>query len=548
MKTAFLLFALYSVASASFGRQAGAQTNSQDTTPPSVPAHAALDPAGLSLLQVLQDSLSKNPQLHIQQFTVDEQAGELRTAKGQFDWALNGTANQQRSYTPLTAAAVAAYDTPGSGLPNVSSTVANDSTVNAQASKQFRSGVTITPSVSVSRTTDNINYPGGINQAQTNFQVVLPLLRNRGRKAIDAQEVSADKLLKASRMDLSQMVSDTLATAAIRYWTFVAADATVALYKDAEDRANSVLGNSQELVNADRLPANDLNQARANLASRVASRVGAEQNLLLAKQQLVLVMGLGAEQILALPAPAQDIPASVSNFDPMLMADYLKLANTARADVLAAQLRVDSNLVLQGAAQNQVKPQLDVSGTVGYTGLREGTNGFDYPASLFSAPKGADFTIGIVYNQSPANNAAKGRVQSAVALTRQSEVTLSETARNAATSVVVAFEGVRNTLLQLQKAQESVRDYQAALDGEREKFRLHRNSLVDVLTVEDRLTDGVVNEVNARLAYATALVQLRQATGTIVNAGQDVLQVDPHIFSELPPPTLTTSTNATKSK
>ena len=55
--------------------------------------------------------------------------------------------------------------------------------------------------------------------------------------------------------------------------------------------------------------------------------------------------------------------------------------------------------------------------------------------------------------------------------------------------------------------------YQAALDGEREKYRLGLNSLVDVLTVEDRLTTGVLAEVNARLAYALALVQVTAVDG-----------------------------------
>ena len=35
-------------------------------------------------------------------------------------------------------------------------------------------------------------------------------------------------------------------------------------------------------------------------------------------------------------------------------------------------------------------------------------------------------------------------------------------------------------------------------------------------------------------SYATALVQVRQATGTIVDAGQTVQRIDPLIFYQLP--------------
>jgi len=527
--TRFLTLTVLAVVSAA----SLAQTNAPGSQAPAAPALPALSPAtGLTLLDVLKASLEKNPQLKIQQYNIDIQAGVLKTAVGQFDWTIGATGTQQRSYTPLTAATVAAE-----GLPpgvETDTLIANNTAGNLTATKEFRNGITLTPSVQTTRTTDNFDYTNGVNEAQVGLQIVLPLLRNSGKNTVDAQEISARQQLEATRLDLSQLISDTLATAATRYWTFVAADATLAVYKASEARGNELLNSTQTLVEADRLPANELNQARANLASRTASRNAAELSLLQARQQLVLVMGLGADKILSLPAPAQDIPNAVSGLETSLVDGYIRLASTRRADVLAARLRADANGVLEGAAHNQLKPQLDVSGSIGYTGLQEGTNIVDFPHSLAGSPRGPDFTIGVTYSQTPANNAARGRLESATALSRQSQVTLSETARNAATNAVVAFEGVRSTLVQLQQARDAVRFYQAALNGEREKYRLGTNSLVDVLTIEDRLTSVVVTEVNARLAYAIALVQLRQATGMIVPATQDVQQVDPGLFGKLP--------------
>jgi outer membrane protein len=514
---------------------AKAQSNNAGSQPPAAPAHASLAPStGLSLLDVLQASLARNPQLQIETYTVDAQAGVLRTTQGQFDWTLGATGTQQHTYVPLTAALAAEYNAPGTGVTGQDATIANTSTVTAAATKQYRNGITLSPALELTRDTDNVINQQGINQAHAGLAITLPLLRNRGRTAVDAQEVAARQILEATRMDLSQLVSDTLATAASRYWTFVAADATLAVYKASEARGSDLLSGTEALVQADRLPANDLNEVRANLADRIASRTAAEQNLLQARQQLVLVMGLAAEQILSLPAPSQNIPAATASYDAARLAGYLQLANTRRADVLAARLRRDANLTLQAAAGNQLKPQLDLSPSVGYTGLREGASILDYPRALGNSPRGADVSIGITYSQTPANNAARGRLETAMATTRQSEITLSETARTAASTVVVAYQGVQSTILQLQRAREAVRFYQAALDGEREKYRLGLSALVDVLTVEDRLTTEVLNEVNARLAYALALVQLRQSTGTIVQAGQDVQQVDPLLFSTLP--------------
>lgn len=483
---------------------------------------------------MLQATIQKNPQLKIEQYNVDAQAGILQTAKGQFDWTIAANGTQQRSYTPLTAALAAQYNAPGTGVSGANATIANTSTISASAIKELRNGITVTPTLTATRSTDNVVTMDGINESHAGIAIVLPLLRNRGRSAVDAQEIAAQQVLEATRMDLSQQVSDTLATGASRYWNFVAANATLAVYKASEARGSDFVGSTQTLVQADRLPANDLNEVRANLADRIASRTAAEQSLLQARQQLALVMGLGADQILSLPAPSEEMPDANVAYDPARLASYLQLANTGRADVLAATLRRDANKTLEAAARNQVKPQLDVSSSVGYTGLREGTSALDYPRSVVNGPKGADVTVGLTYTQTPANNAARGRLATTMAATRQSEITLAETARNAATAVVVAYEGVRSSITQVEKARESVKYYRAALDGEREKYRLGLNSLVDVLTVEDRLTTAVLAEVNARLAYALALVQLRQSTGTIVKAGADVQQVDPFLFATLP--------------
>jgi outer membrane protein len=514
---------------------AAAQQSAPAPEPASAPVQAALNSgSGLTLLDVLQAALQKNPQLRIEQYTVDARAGALQTAAGQFDWNINASGDQQRGYTPLTPAYIQQNNLPSSYLPFVDSTVANTSTASASAVKELRDGITLTPSLRMTRLTDNIFNTTGTNQADVGLQINLPLLRNRGKSNVDALEESAGKELDATRLDLNQLVSDTLASAAISYWTFVAADATLALYKASEDRGKEVLDSTEKLVSADRLPANDLNQARANLSSRIESREAAEQSMLQARQQLILVMGLDAERILELPEPAQDIPGIIPPVDTSLLPGYIQMAKTRRADVLAARLRVESNLILQRAASNQLKPQFDVSGAAGYTGLRDGTGLASYPQSVFTTPRGVNFNIGLVYNQSPANNAAAGRLKSAVATSSQSEIVHSEAARVAASSVVVAFQGVRSSILQLQRAREAVKFYQDALAGEREKYRLRLNSLVDVLTVEDRLTSAVINEVSARLGYATALVQVRQATGTIVDAGEAAPRIDPQIFYQLP--------------
>ena len=125
------------------------------------------------------------------------------------------------------------------------------------------------------------------------------------------------------------------------------------------------------------------------------------------------------------------------------------------------------------------------------------------------------------------------RAQSSV---RQAELRTLQTSQTIMASVVTAVAGVRNAALQLQRAREAVASSQAALDGEREKYRLGVGQLVDVLTMEDRLTTAEQNQVTAELGYALALTQLRFATGSIVEPDKAVQSVDHEVFLTVPIP------------
>jgi len=76
--------------------------------------------------------------------------------------------------------------------------------------------------------------------------------------------------------------------------------------------------------------------------------------------------------------------------------------------------------------------------------------------------------------------------------------------------------------------------FQTSLDNEREKYRLGVGSLVEVLTVEDRLTGVLVAQVQAELSYAVALARLRHGTGTIVEPDKAAQKVDPAVFLGFP--------------
>ena len=60
------------------------------------------------------------------------------------------------------------------------------------------------------------------------------------------------------------------------------------------------------------------------------------------------------------------------------------------------------------------------------------------------------------------------------------------------------------------------------------------SSVVAVLTVEDALTTAMTTQVLAQLTFSLALIQLRLATGTLIEVNKPVQIVDASIFLTIP--------------
>lgn len=481
----------------------------------------------LSLAEAIESTLREHPLLRVQQQQVRYNRGAVLRAQSQFDRVVQAGASQSHTYSPLSEVERTLY--------GATSATTNFTSVDAEATQQFRNGISAGPLLTVTRTSDNVFTQGGLNQSHLGFQINVPLLRGRGREVVTAQETASGIEVEASLLDLNQTISDLLFNTAVSYWSTVAARRSVEVYREAETRGQLMLETVQTLIEADRIPRSDASEVQANLADRAASRIAADQQLLQAKQQLAVAMGLSAENMFAGREATDPLPAaSAVTPPPGDIQAAIAQALGRRADYLAAKKRQGEADLLAGAAKNQLKPQLDFQFSTGYSGLKDGMRPDQYILSTIDGVHGVDAIGGIRYQFPMENRAAEGSVLQARSTALQAGYRSQESARNIASAVIVAGGGVRNAALQLERVNRSVAFFRTALDNEREKYRLGVGSLVEVLTVEDRLTGVLVAQVQAELGYAVALARLRQGTGTIVEPDKAVQRVDPSVFLTVP--------------
>jgi len=495
-------------------------------------------PPPLDLVEALQSTLSNQPVLHLGEQQVVSSRAIRRQASGAFDTIIGSTISQNRINNPLTI-----FNQEEAGLLGIvtNNQVSNVTSLDIGATKEFRNGVTFTPNLLATRTTDNIYDIGGTNLTTLAFQVNVPLLRGRGRAVVAAAETAAGIEVEASLLDLNQTISSLLSTTALSYWNAVAAAKNLKVAQGSEERGKIYVDNVRTLITAGRVPEAESHQVTANLATRSTARIVAEQSLLAARQQLALAMGLGTDQMEGVGMPTEDFPAddgqalAVLNSHPLQ--DFYAWALQHRADYLAAQKRESEQKTLLTPARKGLLPQLNLNLSTGYSSLDEGTGIVNFLSAPGHAPRGPDLGVGVTYQFPPSNNAAQGTLMLAQSNLRQAELRTLQSSESIMASVVTAVGGVRSAALQLRSAKEAVAASQAALDGEREKYRLGVGQLVDVLTMEDRLTIAQQGEVTAELSYALALTQLRFATGTIVEPDKTVQSVEREVFFSVPAPT-----------
>lgn len=477
---------------------------------------SAAPPAVLDIVGAVQSTLDRHPLLEVQRQQVAISRAARQQQTGAFDTQVEWGVTDRRTRTPLTDAerlgALAV------GVP-VTALTENSFGVSGMAQRLFRSGIALGPSLVWNRATDNLQTLDGLNRARVSFDVTLPLLRGRGEAVVAGPETAAGIDVEASQLDLGQQKAELVRTTATSYWDYVAALRRLDIFAQSEVRGAEYVQAVRTLVDADRLPRSEVNQAQANFDSRSAGRFAFEQQVVEARSALALAMGLPPDQLAQLPPPMDAFPEAIA--DPASarpdLPGLVTLALSRRADYRAAEKRRASADVLRQTAANRVRPQMDVTLSTGYSSLQAGRGPGDFLIAPFTQASGPDAIVGVRWARPVANNTALGERAQAEASYQQAQWLLTERGRVVTAEVVNAVTALENGRRRLGKATEAVTGFQAALEGERDKLRLGVGSLTDLLTVENRLTDALLDLVAAQQAYAVGLVQLRYASGTLID-------------------------------
>lgn len=475
--------------------------------------------AGLSLAQAIEITLAQQPGVEIARLDVTAAEGQVQQAAGQFDWVVGGSFSDEVSRRPTGVLA-----------PLPTEQREDIATLQLGAAKQLRNGVVVSPSVGILDTKDSLTTSGATSRSNLGVTVTVPLLRGFGAASTGAYERAAKIQLEAQQHLTRATLEQLVYTTTVAYWNCLAARQDRDILADSARRADDIFQFVNVLAEGGEIDAATQRQAQALLSARQGHAVEGELSYFQSRQNLAVALGYNPAQQAEAPAVNGTFPPAV---DPVAIAParnqkFVHEALQRRGDYLAAELSVTAEETMLERARRDLRPQVDLEVTVGYSGYDNRDSALRPLRSL-----GGDLTgpnaLGVLSIEWPvANNLAKGALVSQRALTEQARLRAIRSANLTSSAVLNSLETLRSSIEQYHLITASVQTYAEAVEQTNIKMKAGEADFTEIIDVEDRYADARRARIDTLRRYAIALARLRLDTGSLSSLSDDraVFNVD----------------------
>jgi len=364
---------------------------------------------------------------------------------------------------------------------------------------------------------------------------VQPLFRNftidSTRRQLRVTKINRD----ISDIQLRATITNTLSNVRNAYWDYVFAVQSVDVARQSVNLASQLVKDNQTRVEVGTMAPIDVVQAQSQAAT--------QQQLLVTAQGAMRTAELALKRLIV--SGTQDTNWNV-RLDPTDRPDFraepidieaaVRRALAERTDLEIAKKNISANDVTLKYLVDQMRPQVDLTGSYGLVGLggsqylydptQTGVNrvpigsipgGYtDALSSLFRSdyPRwtlqlNISYPLGVSSQEA---SVARARVQQnqVVAQTRQIELQVATDVTNAAINVQSGVERVQASQAARELAQKT-------LEAEQSKFEVGMSTNYNVILAQRDLATAQSNELQSILNYRKALVELERVQSTTLS-------------------------------
>ncbi|WP_369989844.1 TolC family protein [Pseudomonas xanthosomatis] len=333
-----------------------------------------------------------------------------------------------------------------------------------------------------------------------NLMVIQPLLRGAGREVASAPMRQAQLSEQANRLALKDTVAQTITYTIGLYRELLRAQEQLRIASDALLRANQLVEVNHALIAAGRMPAFDIVQAQAQVASQELAMEGSRNHLHASRLALLQALALD----LATPLQATELPQvqrlQVDAGQALLQAEALQPGYLMQL-IAEQQARIAVHLARD-------EQRWDLSLLAGASQARE------RPGSRRDWEQYVGLELEIPVGDLSRRQAL---VRSEVSLASQQE-RMAESRQQLQRQVADAVRDIDVRWRQQEIAGRALELSRRKLEIEQEKLALGRSSNFQVLSFEGDLRDAQSVQLDALIAYLNAQAALDLVLGTTLDS------------------------------
>jgi outer membrane protein len=328
--------------------------------------------------------------------------------------------------------------------------------------------------------------------------------------------------LAFSKSVFQKTVETAVANVMSLYCNLLADREDIRVAKESLQYAQRLLADNQTEAQIGAVAKLDVVQSEQDVAARQQDLLTAGNQYAQDQQQVKATISkafngeLAAVQIV----PTDNLPNPHPDDVPPLN-EAIKQALQNRPEIEQAQLNLRNQAVTIKAVRNQLLPTLDAFAAYGPTGL---TGRLGPALSQVFRDRYPAYSYGVTLSIPIRNRLAQADAARALVEQRQLAMQLRQAQNQAVWDVSKAVSAVHQAKSQLDAAIRVAGLTRESLSMEETKFKVGQAPAGEVITAQTSLATSEDNVVKARATYAKALIQFEQATGTVLQKNNVVLQ------------------------
>jgi outer membrane protein TolC len=373
------------------------------------------------------------------------------------------------------------------------------------------------------------DFGNGLWESNLALQITQPLLRNFGAEVNQARITVARNTQRVSILDARLQLEKTLAEIEEIYWQLVQAERELAIQEELYNQTVSTSVLLQQRAGQD-VTLVQLTQSNAALQSRNLSLMDARNRLRTLSHELKRRVNDPnmpvASATVILP---DDRPVETPiKFD---LAEQIESALMNRAELAQQQIRIDSASVVYKAAQNNVLPQLNLVGSIGYRSA-DTQVGVSIASDFNDARE--EFSIGLQLEVPLGNREPRAILRRTGLQRSQAIMQYKDLIEQVTQEVRTAHDNLYTAWERLGAARQALFAAQASLDAIQQEQDVGNAPLTPEfvnrkLNAQEVLAQARREDARAATDYNTNISTLERAKGTLLKYDNVIMAEEPLI-------------------